>query len=121
MADNADHVTTLLGTVIFPTTKPELLATAIDLGLPEAILDRIDSLPTGPLDNADAVGRELAKTRASSNPSMVAITAEPCPDCGFPRRPGEPHSCIEEKARFADSANKVTDEFEILDEKRDRP
>jgi hypothetical protein len=27
--------------------------------------------------------------------------------------PGEPHSCIEEKARFADGARSVTDEFEI--------
>jgi hypothetical protein len=32
--------------------------------------------------------------------------------------PGKPHSCIEEKALFAESANKLTDEFETLDESR---
>lgn len=121
MAENADHVTTLLQTVVFPTSKPELIAAAADLGLPEEILDRIEALPGGRLGDADEVGRLLSKSRASSNPALVAITSEPCPDCGFPRRHGEPHSCIEEKARFADSVNKVTDEFEVLDENRKPP
>jgi hypothetical protein len=119
VAEHADDVTTLLQTVVFPTTKPELIAAAADLGLPDVILDRIEALSGGRLESADEVGRALSKSRASSNPALVAITAEPCPDCGFPRRPGEAHSCIEEKARFADSANKMTDEFETLDENRE--
>jgi hypothetical protein len=45
--------------------------------------------------------------------------AEPCEHCGFMVVPGKPHSCIEEKALFAESANKLTDEFEILDETRE--
>jgi hypothetical protein len=114
----ADAISALLESVSYPTTKRELVAVATERGLAPAILERLAVLPGGQLDDADAVGFALAKSRAASNPALVAITAEPCEHCGFPRRPGEPHSCIEEKARFAESANSVTDEFEILDDAR---
>ena len=51
-----------------------------------------------------------------SNPSVVAITAEVCERCGFPRTAGESHSCVEQKALFAESVNGVTDTFERFDE-----
>ena len=111
-----DAITELLESVSYPTTKPALLAAAAERGMAPEILDRIDALPGGRLGDADEAGRALAKSRASSNPALVALTAEPCEHCGFPRRPGEAHSCIEEKARFAESANSVTDEFETLDD-----
>lgn len=51
-----------------------------------------------------------------SNLSVIAIIAEPCESCGFPRTAGEAHSCIEEKALFAESVNGVTSTFERFDE-----
>jgi hypothetical protein len=54
--------------------------------------------------------------RPETNSSVVAITAEVCERCGFPRTAGESHSCIEEKALFAESANGVTGTFERIDE-----
>jgi hypothetical protein len=69
-------------------------------------------LPADRYESADEVARDLVRRRAESNPSLVAITAEPCPDCGFPRVPGQAHSCVEEKARFAESANAMTDRFD---------
>jgi hypothetical protein len=113
-----DEIADLLQRVAYPTTKRELIAAAVERGLDAASLARLEGLPGGPMEDPDQVGRELVTSRASSNPALVAITAEPCETCGFPRKPGEPHSCIEEKARFAESANSVTDEFELLDDGR---
>jgi hypothetical protein len=118
MHEHADELMALLQQVPYPTTKVELIAAATGRNLPAAILERLEALPGEPFEHPDEVGRALAKSRASSNPTLVAITAEPCEKCGFPRKPGEPHSCIEEKARFAESANSVTDEFDTLDEGR---
>jgi hypothetical protein len=115
---HADAINALLESVSYPTTKRELLAAATARHLAPAVLERLAALPGGHLADPDDVGHALARSRAASNPALVAITAEPCEICGFPRRPGEPHSCIEEKARFAESANSVTDEFEILDDSR---
>jgi hypothetical protein len=114
----SDEIATLLESVTYPTTKPDLIAAAAGRGFAVAVLERIEKLPGGHFLDADEVGRELVKSRASSNPALVAITAQACETCGFPRRPGEPHSCVEEKARFAESANAVTDEFETLDDRR---
>jgi Protein of unknown function (DUF2795) len=118
MDGTAEQISALLESVSYPTTKPALIAAACDQGLPIELLDRIERLPGGHFLDADEVGRELAKSRASSNPALVAISVQVCETCGFPRRPGEPHSCVEEKARFAESANRVTDEFETLDDGR---
>jgi uncharacterized protein DUF2795 len=115
---HADAMSALLASASYPTSKRELIAAATERHLAPAVVERLAALPSGQLADSGAVGRALAKSRASSNPALVAITAEPCEHCGFPRRPGEPHSCIEEKARFAESANSVTDEFEILDDTR---
>ena len=54
--------------------------------------------------------------RVESNHSLVTITAEACERCGFPRTAGESHSCVEEKALFAESVNAVTGTFERFDE-----
>ena len=115
---NADAITALLGSVRYPTTKRELIAAATQRELAAAVVEQLAALPGEQLGDPETVGRALAKSRASSNPALVAIAAEPCEHCGFPRRPGEPHSCIEEKARFAESANSVTEEFETLDDTR---
>ena len=118
MDEHADAITALLQQVAYPTTKAELIGAAAERNLPAAILERLEALPDGHIEHPDQVGRALAKSRASSNPTLVAIIAEPCEKCGFLRKPGEPHSCIEEKARFAESANSVTDEFDTLDGRR---
>jgi len=118
MEATADAIAALLEGVTYPTTKPDLVAAAAARGFPVEFLERIEKLPAGHFLDADEVGRELVKSRASSNPGLVAIIAQPCETCGFPRRPGEPHSCVEEKALFAESANAVTDEFETLDDSR---
>lgn len=118
MEGTADELAALLESVPYPTTKPGLIAAAAQRGFPIEILERIERLPGGYFRDADEVGRELAKSRASSNPGLVTITAEICETCGFARRPGEPHSCVEEKARFAESAKSVTEEFETLDDGR---
>ena len=115
---HADAISALLESVSYPTTKRELIAAATERDLGSVVVERLAALPSGQLADPGAAGRELARSRAASNPALVAITAEPCEHCGFPRRPGEPHSCIEEKARFAESANSVTDEFEALDDTR---
>src|SRR5207247_2499983 len=70
--------------------------------------------------DAEAACLELVYRRADSNPGLVAISAEVCESCGFARTPGEPHSCIEEKALFSDSVNAVTAEFERFDESTER-
>jgi hypothetical protein len=100
--------------VSYPATRQELIE-ALAAGDPsDATRARLESLPGEQYDNADEVARDLVRRRAESNPSLVTISAEPCPDCGFPRIPGQVHSCVEEKARFAESANAVTDQFDSL-------
>jgi len=97
----------------YPATREQLVDGLGAAGVDGATLARVGALPKERYDSADQVSRELFRSRAESNPSLVTISAEPCPNCGFARLPGEPHSCIEEKARFADGARSVTDEFEI--------
>jgi hypothetical protein len=113
-----DELLGTLGDVAYPATKDELIAAAFAGGASEEALVRLKALDGDSYDNADQVGRALVRSRASSNPSLVAIVPEPCPECGFLKMPGEPHSCIEEKARFADSVQSVTDEFNTLDDRR---
>jgi hypothetical protein len=113
-----EEIWAVLQDVTYPTTKADLVVVAIAAGARPDLVERLESLPEDGYANADELGRDLSSSRASSNPALVAITLEPCPECGFPRVPGEAHSCIEEKARFAESANRVTDEFEALDDGR---
>ena len=77
---------------------------------------RLDALESECYEDAEAVSLELVDRRAESNPGVVAITAEVCERCGFCRARGEPHSCIEEKARFFESVNAVIEAFERFDE-----
>lgn len=97
----------------FPLSRQEIIDAAVQADLPMAMVTRLESLPEEHYRDAEEVSRDLVAKRAESNPGLVSIIAEPCPDCGFPRLPGKPHSCVEEKARFAESAQSVTDEFEI--------
>jgi len=106
-----------LDSVRYPASKGELIEAATAAGAPPEYLDRLERLKEDRYDDPDLLGRELARSRASSNPSMVALTPEPCPNCGFLRVPGEEHSCLDEKARFAESVRSITDEFETLDER----
>jgi hypothetical protein len=118
MERTAEAIRVLVASIAYPTTKPDLMAAAIRQGLPVAVLERIEALPAGHIEDADQLGRALAKSRASSNPTLVSITLDVCDTCGFARSPGEPHSCVEEKARFTESANSVTEEFDALDDRR---
>ena len=110
-----DEIWSVLGNVSYPTDREILVATATAAGARDDLLERLLALPETPFHDEVRLGRALARTRASSNPSLVAIAAEPCPNCGFPVVPGRAHSCIEEKARFAESVQNTTDEFETLD------
>jgi hypothetical protein len=114
-----DEIWAALKDVIYPASRQQLIDAAIATDAPHDLVHRLEALPEERYVNADELARDLVHTRATSNPALVAIQAEPCPQCGFMMVPGKPHSCIEEKARFAESANKVTDEFEILDEGRE--
>ena len=111
-----DEIWTVLGDTSYPATKAQLLESAAGAGAAPEIIARITALQSDSYASEDELGRDLAGSRASSNPSLVALSAELCEECGFPRVPGESHSCVEERARFSDSVQKVTDEFEILDE-----
>lgn len=97
----------------YPATREQLIDGLAAGGADAPTLARVQALPKQSYDTAEQVARDLVRRRADSNPSLVTINAEPCPSCGFPRLPGEPHSCIEEKARFAEGARSVTEEFEI--------
>jgi hypothetical protein len=77
---------------------------------------RLEALEGTRYASADDLSSELFGQRAESNASVVAITAGPCERCGFLRTAGESHSCVEEKALFADAVNGVTDAFERFDE-----
>lgn len=111
-----DEIWTVLENVSYPTTKADLIRTAIAADSRHGLVERLEALPHEEYADAHELGIALTGSRAESNPALVAITAEPCEKCGFPRVPGEPHSCIEEKARFADSVNDVTDEFDAIDD-----
>lgn len=101
--------------VRYPAMKADLVRAATDAGAPPEYLDRLDRLEEDRYEDADSLGRELARSRASSNPHMVALVPQPCEKCGFLRTPGDDHSCIDEKAAFADAVQSITDEFETLD------
>ena len=105
-----------LAAVEYPVARSELIEAATAAGAPPEFLERLHGLAQDRYEDPDSLGRELVRTRASSNPSMVTLTPEPCPNCGFMRIPGEEHSCLEEKAQFADTVRSITDEFEIPDE-----
>lgn len=106
-----------LDAVSYPAVKSTLVEAAIQAGAPPEFLQRIEDLEQDRYEDADSLGRELSRSRAASNPSMVALTPEPCPTCGFLRVPGEDHSCLDEKAGFAEGVRSITDEFETLDER----
>lgn len=110
----ADHG--YLDAVRYPAARSDLISVATAAGAPPEFLQRLEGLSRDRYDDADTLGRELSRSRASSNPANVALTPEPCPNCGFLRIPGEEHSCLEEKAQFADTVRGITDEFEIPDE-----
>jgi uncharacterized protein DUF2795 len=108
-----DELLAALEKLDYPATKAQLIERLAAGGADDATLARVAALPNERYDRAEDVSLDLFRRRAESNPSLVTITPEACPRCGFPRVPGEPHSCIEEKARFAEAAQSVTDEFEI--------
>jgi anti-sigma regulatory factor (Ser/Thr protein kinase) len=112
-----DEIWAVLQQMRYPASRQELIDQATATGASAAIIARMEVLPGEQYQNAEEVSRDLVDGRAESNPALVAITAEVCEGCGFLRVPGEPHSCLEEKALFADSANAVSDEFEAIDER----
>ena len=114
-----DEIWAVLKDVTYPASRQDLIDSAIAADAPHDLVHRLEALPEDHYANADDLGRDLSRSRAASNPALVALVAEPCEHCGFLVVPGKPHSCIEEKALFAESANKLTDEFEILDEGRE--
>ena len=115
-----DDVTEHLLQVEFPASRQELVEAVRGAGAPPALISRIEALGRDRYDDIESVRRDLVARRAESNPALVAITAEVCEECGFPRAPGEPHSCVEEKARFAESVRSVTDEFARIDDASDQ-
>lgn len=116
-----DELLAALGELDYPATREQLIDRLAARGAESATLARIEALRKERYDSAEEVSQDLVRRRAESNASLVAISAEPCPSCGFPRMPGEPHSCVEEKARFADGARSVTDEFEIPEDAGPNP
>ena len=114
-----DDVSEHLLNVQFPASRDELVAAARAAEAPSAVIARIEALGHDRYDDIESVRRDLVVRRAESNPSLVAITVEVCEHCGFSRVPGEPHSCVEEKARFAESVQSVTDEFDRIDDSTD--
>jgi hypothetical protein len=111
-----EDILVLLQHVEYPATRQQLIDQAAASGLTFAGVSRLQALESRRYQSVDDVSDDLFGRRAESNPSVVAITAEVCERCGFPRTAGELHSCIEQKALFAESANGVTETFERLDE-----
>lgn len=111
-----DEIWSVLENVSYPATKTQLVEHATAAGARPDQVERLEALSAESYADEDQLGRSLARTRAGSNPGLVAITPEPCEQCGFPRMPGEPHSCVEEKARFAETVQTITDEFETFDD-----
>lgn len=113
--------TDYLGKVQYPAAKSQLVDAARAAGAPPEFIERLERLEQDRYEDADSLGRELARSRASSNPSMVALNPEPCENCGFLRMPGQEHSCLEEKAQFADGVKSISDEYDVIDESSPRP
>jgi hypothetical protein len=111
-----EEIHVLLKRVEYPASREDLIDAAVAGDLTFASVARLQNLEGRRYESADDVSEDLFGRRAESNPSVIAITAEPCERCGFPRTAGEPHSCIEEKALFAESVNAVTGTFERFDE-----
>jgi Protein of unknown function (DUF2795) len=111
-----EDILVLLERVDFPATRQDLIDAAAKRDLPLAMVARLHPLESRRYEDADDVADDLFGCRAESNPSDVAITAEACERWGFPRTAGEWHSCIEEKALFAESVNAATGTFERFDE-----
>jgi hypothetical protein len=105
-----------LGRLRYPATRQDLIDAAVTGHAESATAARLESLADRTYMDADDVSFDLFGHRAESNPSVVAITAEPCERCGFPRTAGESHSCVEQKALFSEAANDVTDTFARFDE-----
>ena len=99
----------------YPVTKDGLLEAAATANAGRDLIESLELLPNRSFGDADDLGRALRRSRATTNPGIVAINAVPCENCGFPVVPGKPHSCIEEKALFAESVQNVTDEFDSID------
>jgi anti-sigma regulatory factor (Ser/Thr protein kinase) len=112
-----DEIWGVLRQVRYPATRSDLIDCARAGDASTASVARLEALPGEQYESAEAVSQDPVDRRAESNPALVAITAEVCDRCGFPRVPAEMHSCIEEKARFADSVNAVSDEFDAIDER----
>jgi hypothetical protein len=112
-----EDILALLERVKYPASRRDLINAAIAGDLTVGSVARLRSLDRDKYyETADEVSDAIVGRRAESNPSVVAITAEVCERCGFPRTPGEAHSCVEEKALFAESVNGVTDAFDRIDE-----
>ena len=103
-----EDIVVLLGRVVYPATRQDLIdaAAASDLPLAVARLDSLDD--SRRYADAEEASDAIFGRRAESNPAVVAVIPDICEDCGFARRPGEPHSCIEEKALFAESVDSVS-------------
>lgn len=111
-----EDILVLLKNVEYPTTRQQLIDQAAASDLTFTAVARLQALEGERYQSADDVSDDLFDSRAESNPSLVALTAEVCEKCGFARTPGELHSCVEEKALFAESVNGVTETFERIDE-----
>jgi anti-sigma regulatory factor (Ser/Thr protein kinase) len=109
-------VWTVLQGVAYPAARDEIVAAALAAAGTTSVSTRLEGLDHESYDDAEAACLELVYRRAESNPGLVAIRAEVCERCGFARTPGEPHSCIEEKALFSESVNAVTAAFDRFDE-----
>jgi len=113
-----DEIVAALTGIEYPATRQQLIEAALAGSAPPEVVHRLEALTKERYQDVDELEWELHQSRAETNPSLVAITPEPCEECGFLKTPGKPHSCIEEKARFAETANDLTDEFETQDEGR---
>ena len=111
-----DDITHLLVKVEFPAGRDALLAAARADNAPAAVIARLEAIDDHQYETIDAVHRALAKRRAESNPALVSVVPEVCETCGFMKAPGEPHSCIEAKAQFAETVRAITDEFESIED-----
>jgi anti-sigma regulatory factor (Ser/Thr protein kinase) len=109
-------VWTILQGVGYPATRGEIVGAALAAAGETSVVTRLEGLDHESYEDAEAACLELVYRRAEMNTGFVAITAEVCECCGFARAPGEPHSCIEEKALFSESVNAVTAAFDRFDE-----
>ena len=113
---NLSDVWTVLQGVGYPATREEIVGAALAAAGATSVVTRLEGLDHESYEDAEAACLELVYRRAEMNTGLVAITAEVCECCGFARMPGEPHSCIEEKALFSESVNAVTAAFDRFDD-----